>query len=175
VYLSCCSTSWRKDRRTGALRSQKAAGEALVEMPQPRTMQLPRKDVNQEQWLRSLVVKLQLKVRGPGRQSTKRISTIMAPAGWASGTLQDISVLGLVARLEVRKAPPVGGSALRGRLPLARARGELCRPGLFHSRHRCLCRSLMLSDSEEEVWAPQDVRPLEIQIPDRLYLVFPKS
>jgi DNA-binding NarL/FixJ family response regulator len=58
-----------KDRFELALYGLKnmPAGEALVEMPQPRTMQPPRKEVNQEQWLRSLVVeKPQLKVRGPG-------------------------------------------------------------------------------------------------------------
>lgn len=59
-----------KDRFELALYGLKnmPAGEALLEMPQPRTMQPQRKDMAQAQWLRSLVLErpLTMKVRGPG-------------------------------------------------------------------------------------------------------------
>jgi two-component system, NarL family, nitrate/nitrite response regulator NarL len=58
-----------KDRFELALYGLKnmPAGEALIEMPQPKAVQPPRKDASQDQWLRSLVLeKPQVKVRGPG-------------------------------------------------------------------------------------------------------------
>ncbi len=43
------------------------AGEALIEMPQPRAAVPQRKDVGQSQWLRSLVLgRTQVKARGAG-------------------------------------------------------------------------------------------------------------